>query len=102
MDDMNDNEAKKAIMGMLKELQNNMDSFHADIKELNTEMHTSFDSLDKKLDSIDGHFASMHTSFDSIDSNLDKISQLAEEEIQREKNRTAQYAEMLDKLKFPE
>ena len=36
-------------MGMLKELQNNMDSFHADIKELNTEMHTSFDSLDKSL-----------------------------------------------------
>ncbi|MGY4797255.1 hypothetical protein ACVNNN_20065 [Lysinibacillus fusiformis] len=81
---MDDKEAK-VFIDMLKELQCNMDSFHANIKELNTELHTSFDS--------------MHTQLDSLDKSLDRISQLAEEEIQREKNRKAQYAEMLERLK---
>ncbi|MEK5331125.1 hypothetical protein [Lysinibacillus sp. FSL W8-0992] len=88
MDDMNDNEAKKAIMDMLQALQG--------------KINEGFDSMNESFDSLDKHFDDMHKQFDSIDKSLDRISQLAEEEIQREKNRKAQYAEMLERLKFPE
>jgi len=110
---MDDNEAKKKIMDMLVDMQGNLNELHkgtdgilADMKEMNTDlkemrtnMNTRFDALDAQFDSVDTHFDRIDNKLDSIESNLDRISQLAEEEIQREKNRTAQYKELLDRLK---
>lgn len=98
-----DEKDAKVVMDMLQTLQ-------AKINEGFDRMDKRFDSMDNRFDSIHGDLKEtradfkehMHTRFDRIDNTLDRISQLAEEEIQREKNRTAQYAEMLEKLKFPE
>ncbi|MCL1701178.1 hypothetical protein [Lysinibacillus sp. Bpr_S20] len=103
---MDDNEAKKKIMDMLVDMQGNLNELHkgtdgilADMKEMRTNMNTRFDALDAQFDSVDTHFDRIDNKLGSIESNLDRISQLAEEEIQREKNRTAQYKELLDRLK---